>query len=65
MRGRLLGDGAFSFGPGDCGRWPFMSMLEPSRCIWAAIIAGFFIWPMLAMGLPLLSQVSSHMDGLT
>jgi len=56
MRGRLFGDGAFSFGPGDCGRWPFMSMLEPSLCIWAAIMAGFFIC-MFAMGLPLLLRV--------
>lgn len=49
----LFGDGAFSLDPGDCGRWPFMSMPEPSRCIWAAIMAGFFIC-MPAMGLPLL-----------
>jgi hypothetical protein len=62
MRGRLFGDGAFSLGPGDCGRWPFMSMLEPSRCICAAaIMAGVILLPMLAMGpFPLLRHVSLH-----
>jgi hypothetical protein len=53
MRGRLFGEGAFSLGPGDCGRWPFKSMLEPSRCICAVIMPGFFIC-MFAMGLPFL-----------
>jgi len=33
-----------------------MSMPEPSRCMWAAIMAGFFIC-MPAMGLPLLLSV--------
>lgn len=57
-RGRLLGEGAFSLELGDGARWPFMSICEPSRCICAAIMLGLFIWPMLAMGLPLLVQVS-------
>jgi hypothetical protein len=65
MRGRLFGDGAFSFGPGDCGRWPFISMLEPSRCICAAaIIAGVILLPILPMGpFPLLPHVSLHSTG--
>jgi hypothetical protein len=53
-RGRLFGDPPFSFEPGDWGRWPFMSICEPSLCICADIMAWFFIWFMFAMGLPLL-----------
>jgi hypothetical protein len=33
-------------------------MPEPSRCIWAAIMLGFFMGCMPAMGLPLLLRVS-------
>ena len=62
-RGRLFGEGAFSFGFGEGARWPFMSMCEPSRCIGAPIMLGLFIWPMLAIGLPLLKQVSRVVCG--